>query len=450
MAMADGAGSEAHDDEAVAMSLDQALLMAVGWHREGRYEDAANIYRQILQAVPDHVDALHFLGVAEHQAGRTGPALAYLDRAIALAPDHPDARCNRGNVHRLLGNFEAAEVDYRHALDGRPDDPNTQSNLATLLRARGDWEGAVAALRAVVAKHPEHGTAWLNLANTLQGMDRSTEALRAYEQVSKLAPESAMMFRDMGIALYTEGRLQEAIAMYRRCLSLAPDDARARHLLAACTGEDVPSRAADAYVRDEFDTFAASFDARLARLEYRGPEIVVGSAREVVAEMSVAPDVLDAGCGTGLCAPLLRPLAGRLVGVDLSPEMIAMARKRGGYDELVVGELTSFLRGHPQCFDLVVSADTLVYFGALDEVFGAVAGALRPQGVLVCTLECSEPEHAVEGFGLQPHGRYAHTQGYVMDSARRAGLRDLTIHRTQTRKEAQRWVDGWLFRARAS
>lgn len=430
------------------MTLEQAMAMALERHRKGGFVEAADIYRQILAVSPDYVDALHFLGVAEHQAGRPGPALDYLDRAIALAPDHPDARCNRGNVHRLLGHLDAAESDYRHALERRPDDPNTQTNLAILLRARGDWEEAVRALQAVVAHFPTHGTAWLNLANTLQSLDRSAEAVVAYEQVAKLAPESAIMFRDMALALCASGRLQEAVSMYTRCLTLAPDDARARHLLAACSGHDVPARAEDAYVRDEFDAFAASFDDKLARLEYCGPQIVADCLQEIAGTLPARPAVLDAGCGTGLCAPLLRPLSGRLVGVDLSTEMVALARKRGGYDDLVVAELTAFLREHAQSFDVVVTVDTLVYFGELDQVVEAAVRALRPAGALVLTLELAEPKQAAGGFTLQPSGRYAHTRDYIDHVMRRVGMAEVAIGRACVRKEANRWVEGWLVRAR--
>jgi predicted TPR repeat methyltransferase len=431
------------------MTIEQAMTMALGRHREGDFIEAADIYRQILAVSPDYVDALHFLGVAEHQAGHPGPALDYLDRAISLAPDHPDARCNRGNVHRLLGHLDAAEADYRYALERRPDDPNTQTNLAILLRVRGDWEGAVRDLRAVISHYPTHGTAWLNLANTLQSLDRPAEALEAYEQVAKLAPESAVMFRDIGVALCASGRLQEAVSMYARCLTLAPDDARARHLLAACSGKDVPARAADAYVRDEFDSFAASFDEKLTRLEYRGPEIVGDCLQAIADTLPESPTVLDAGCGTGLCAPLLRPLAGRLVGVDLSPAMMTQARERGAYDDLVVGELTAFLHEHAGSFDVIVSMDTLVYFGDLDEVVHAAVCALRPRGTLLLTLEYAAPEQSGRGFALQPSGRYAHTHDYIDQVAHRAGAAEIDISQTRIRKEANRWVEGWLVRARA-
>ena len=67
--------------------------------------------------------------------------------------------------------------------------------------------------------------------------------------------------------------------------------------------------------------------------------------------------------------------------------MIEQARRRGGYDELVVAELCAFMRERPEAFDAIVSADTLVYFGALEEVCQAAHHALRPGGLFVFTVE---------------------------------------------------------------
>src|SRR4029077_16423873 len=100
-----------------------------------------------------------------------------------------------------------------------------------------------------------------------------------------------------------------------------------------------------------------------------------------------ALDVLDAGCGTGLCGLLVAPYARQLVGVDLSEGMLDHARKKNVYDELVRGELTAYLQNRHDAFDLIVTADTLVYFGALEDVAVAAAGALRSGGRVVFTVE---------------------------------------------------------------
>src|SRR4029450_3384975 len=106
-------------------------------------------------------------------------------------------------------------------------------------------------------------------------------------------------------------------------------------------------RASDAYIEKTFDSFAASFDSKLAKLSYRAPELITEMLKRPGLPPSKSLDILDAGCGTGLCGPLLAPYARRLVGVDLSERMLAQARTRGVYDELVKGELTAYLRNSP-------------------------------------------------------------------------------------------------------
>jgi predicted TPR repeat methyltransferase len=170
----------------------------------------------------------------------------------------------------------------------------------------------------------------------------------------------------------------------------------------------------------------------------------------MIGDAGVAPekslDVLDAGCGTGLCGALVAPYARRLVGVDLSDGMLALAREKNVYDDLVNGELTTYLRDHRGTFDLVVSADTLVYFGDLSAVADAAAHALRPGGMLVCTLE-----HAVDAdpdvpFRLAFHGRYNHAQAYVERALTAAGFR-ATIAHAELRTEAGAPVAGLVVRA---
>src|SRR6185437_7082849 len=110
-------------------------------------------------------------------------------------------------------------------------------------------------------------------------------------------------------------------------------------------------------------------DESLADLDYQAPRLIAEAFARAWPVARAELDVLDAGCGTGLCGAFLREYSRMLVGVDLSAGMLERAARRALYDQLCNEELTRFLREHPSSYDAIVSADTLCYFGALTEVF---------------------------------------------------------------------------------
>src|SRR5262249_49582955 len=155
-----------------------------------------------------------------------------------------------------------------------------------------------------------------------------------------------------------------------------------------------------------------SFESKLAKLSYRAPALVAAMLEDTGIAPTGTLNVLDAGCGTGLCGPLVKPFAARLTGVDLSAGMLKQAVEKRVYDDIFEGELTAFLRAHGDTFDVIVSADTLVYFGGLEMVLDAAARALRPNGLLIFTVEHAADDGGAD-YHLETHGRYTHTQPYV-------------------------------------
>jgi predicted TPR repeat methyltransferase len=218
-------------------------------------------------------------------------------------------------------------------------------------------------------------------------------------------------------------------------------------MLAACGGDRAPERADDAYVRDVFDKFADSFDEQLLKnLDYRAPQILTEALIDVLGPPAAMLDVLDAGCGTGLCGPLIRPHAQRLDGVDLSGGMIEKARLRGGYDALVVAELTAYLQMNLAAWDVVLSADTLIYFGDLTPVMSAAYAALRVDGWLAFTLEALDGEE--DRFELSSSGRFRHTHSHVRRVLDSVGFGNVRIVEATMRKEVGKQVVGWVVLAR--
>ncbi len=369
------------------LTIDEATAIAVECLKNDQLDEADALLQRVLAMVPDSPDALHFSGVLAHHCGRSREALSFIARSLEARPDQADWYSNLGIVLQAVGLLDDAIGAYRQAIALQPGHANAHSNLGVLLRAQGNDGEAEDAYRAAIRLNPHHPDAHHNLAILLSATNRTSEAVTCYCKALTLRPHFPEARRLLALAYCVIGQPEKAVLMCEAWLQSEPDDPVARHTLAAVSGRDVPARASDAYVQKTFDSFAASFEVKLAKLHYRAPELVAARLAETGVSPARALDILDAGCGTGLCGPLFAPYACRLVGVDLSEGMLAHAKEKRVYDELVRAELTAYLQAHRDEFDLIVTADTLVYFGALESVAAAAAGALRHGGRLIFTVE---------------------------------------------------------------
>lgn len=453
------------DETEQRFTLEEAVARAQVAHRKGHLDVAERIYRAVLALRPDAVDALHFLGVLMHQRGLSADAVALIRRAIALAPAAPGPWNNLGNVLLESARIEEAIEAYRACLALRPDFAEAHNNLGTIHRSRGEWVLAEAAYQRALeaaggaagtpaaggpttAAHPVMADAYNNLAGLMMAQHRHREAVGYACRAIIVSPGHASARKLLGLAHYMLGELDKAAAVYRDWLAEEPGNPVALHHLAACTGEAVPSRAADAYVEATFDAFAASFDARLEHLRYRAPQLIADALASVLGAPQAKLDILDAGCGTGLCGPLVRPWARSLSGVDLSAQMLQRAAQRSTYDQLDKAELTVWLDSHRARWDVVLSADTLCYFGDLGDVLVAAQGALRAGGWLLFTVEALLEDGAEADFRLRPHGRYVHGGAHVEAALRAAGFEAPSIAQQALRNEGGEPVVGWLVCAR--
>jgi len=428
------------------LTLEEAVSFAILLQKNRQLVEAHELLRRVLETAPDHPRALHYAGVLAHQQGRNDEALALIERSLARVPDQADWHSNFGIVLQSAGRLDAAIGAYRRAIDLDPGHANAHSNLGVLLRATGKPAEAEAAYRTAIQLDPGHIDAWTNLGILLGGLKRGEEAVACYCKVITLRPKHREARKLLALAHCTLGEIGEATRIFEEWLREEPGDPVARHMLAACTGHDVPERASDGFVETTFDSFASSFESKLEKLSYRAPALVAAMLEDAGLVNSLRLDVLDAGCGTGLCGAIVAPFARRLVGVDLSDGMLAHARDKNVYHALEKAEVTAYLRDHREAFDLIVSADTLVYFGDLEDVIAAAAGALRPDGLFVFTLEHAAGDGAGVDYRLELHGRYSHARAYVERLLTLAGLQSKIVE-AELRMEAGAPVPGLVIRA---
>ena len=282
-----------------------------------------------------------------------------------------------------------------------------------------DHARTLAALERDARARPRDARVQLAIGQTLQHLGRPIEALEAYERALVIKPQLGPAWTLRGHLMRQAGRLADASLCFNNAIGCGEDVESHLYFLGALGLGPLPESAPPQFVRGLFDEYADRFEQDLvATLRYRGHEQVCEPLTTLHPARFVS--ALDAGCGSGLAAPLLRSRAQRLAGIDLSPRMIEHAAATGLYDELQVADLVAHLLATPARHDLVVACDVFIYLGNLAPAFDAVSRVLAAGGLFAFTVEEGDAD---AGYDLLPTLRYAHSERYLRELAQAHALR---------------------------
>ncbi|MGO9471288.1 MAG: tetratricopeptide repeat protein [Isosphaeraceae bacterium] len=206
-------------------TLPQALDMAWKHYQAGQLHAAEQLFGQILQSDPGHLDALNLLGVIAHRTGRHEAAMDFLTRALKINPDFAQAHYNLGIMLRAAGKVEEAVASFRQAIRLQPDSAPAHNNLAEALLALPNHERlaeAVSIYQQALRLKPDLAEAHNNLGTALHEQGRLEEAVSSYLEALRLKPDFAEAHNNLGATLHEQGRLEEATSSYLQALHCNP------------------------------------------------------------------------------------------------------------------------------------------------------------------------------------------------------------------------------------
>ncbi|THD64689.1 methyltransferase domain-containing protein [Phenylobacterium sp.] len=435
----------------------------------GDYAQASRIFTALVGASPGRALSWNHHALALIALERREEAAEALSRSLEIDPAQAEAWESLASILMPLARHAEAEAAARAvlALDSRRS--SAWQVIAMARTAANDFIAAANAFAEAIAIEGPSAGLCANLGVSLLKCGRFGEAAVALASALDLEPGSApiaeakrladlilaaragtvegdgpdSLFKTAILLLDAAGERAVAARVAGHWAELRPDDMEARHLRDALLARPLDRQPPELVARS-FDTLAETFDEHLTeRLGYDGPARL-GALLAACGAADGGRDVLDLGCGTGLCSGVLRPYARSLVGVDLSGGMLAKARERGRYDALEQADLTEALAGDTGRWDLIVAFDTFPYLGDLAPAFAGVAAALKPGGWFAFSTEDAEGD----GYVLRGNGRFAHGPDYV--AALAAGRFEIVTRATDMlRREAGRAVAGGYYLLRA-
>ncbi|MEG3620228.1 sulfotransferase [Magnetovibrio sp. PR-2] len=268
------------------VTVDQALQLALEHHQAGRLQDAESIYRQILQAQPNHHQALNFLGMIAHATGNYDAALDLIGKALGVKPDDAHAHCNKGIVLNSLGRKEEACTCFETSLKFAPHEIEVAFNLGTVLKDLKRDEEACVVFQDVLKKNPRHVPAMNNLGLCLIALNKPGEALQWFDKILGISPDFHNAYFNKGLAHWHNDDLEIAEALMKNALKMGLDPSGANATLGQVCQTDGRIDEAVSYLREaiRLKPDYGKAHMNLARL------IKVTSANEDVRAMKAAYD----------------------------------------------------------------------------------------------------------------------------------------------------------------
>jgi len=200
---------------------------ALAAHKAGRLQEAEAAYRQVLDAAPDHADALYFLGRLKMGEGELALAQDLMTRSLALCEGHATRHNNLGTVHQGLGELTAAIGCFRRAVEIEPDLIEAHLNLGAALQALRDLKGAERSYRRIVELQPDYYPAFNNLSTVLRDLGELEAAEAMALKAVELAPKEGKAHNNLGTILHEKGENQRAFHCFKTAIACDPDYAEA-------------------------------------------------------------------------------------------------------------------------------------------------------------------------------------------------------------------------------
>ena len=367
---------------------------------------ATNYFDHTLKSQPQHLEAHYQLALIFQQQEENLKAIKHYQKILRLACDHIEAHHNLGALLINQGKLNQALRHFKKILLLDPSHADSYHNIGTIFLKQKNPEAALKYFLRL-AQLTKNFTSYYNLGVIYFDLGLYQDAIIYFNEALKLDSENHETCINLAAIYLKLEDYVNAIKYYEKVLAIDPYNKETQYLLAALTKKSNPITAPSEYIQHLFDNYAEHFDQHLEILEYKAPQLLYDATIKTCRDIKNW-NILDLGCGTGLCGEKFKSLANKLIGIDLSPKMIEIAKQKNVYNQLQVGDIASKMLDYNN-IDLIIASDTLVYIGDLHQIFMNCSKILKPNGWFVFTIEPTD----IYPYLLQKTARFAHCEKYI-------------------------------------
>lgn len=428
----------------LALSLNQhpeiRFNYALALTKNHQLNAAAEMLKTVINQDQQHLKAHYQLAEVLREQQQYKQAIPYYEKVLASLPQHVDARLAVAYCLEKQGLEQEAINELINITKDDTKVIESHELLAKLYGNRREHKLAIKHYQNCIGLKPsiEH---YYNIGVHYMDLQHFQEAESYFKQVIQQDSKHYPTLQNLG-AIYLKMRnIPAALNVYKKLELISPHPEEIRHILSALEEKSPTPKPPPGFISRLFDSYAVRYDEHLtAFLEYKVPEAMKKMLENSTALDNQPLQVIDIGCGTGLSAPWLKEAASEFTGIDLSSDMLAIAKQKNIYSKLILGDIQPELE-KTKDNDLIIAADVLTYFGDLKNIIQSVYNCLRIKGYFIFSVERCDQE---QPYILHHSLRYAHNKQYILELSKNLGFTVIDFEQMIIRKDHGRSVEGYL------
>ncbi len=365
-------------------------------------------FNNVIALHPEHLDAHFYLGVLYLDAQHLVEAENAFQTVLSLNNEHVFSLTNLGVIALKHEQHQLAIDYFTKALAFDPSNVEARNNMAATFIHHDRYENALTHYCLLLEHDPNNSEYLYNSGVAQMALGHLTEAITLFEQVLQYNTQHFAALNNLAAIQIRLGHRQEAITLLQRAVTANPSDTASQFMLNALIGKNKKPTPCSDYIHNLFNNYALYYDQHMqGSLNYNLPFSIITALNQL--GFTHFKHTLDLGCGTGLSGLVVRNASEHLTGVDIAEKMLAQAREKHIYDDLIEAELLSYLQDHATQYDLIIAADVLPYSGDLQPLFSVIKQHLTSKGLFVFSIEISQSEY----WELQDSARFCHHPDYI-------------------------------------
>lgn len=171
--------------------IEQLLQRGIELHDARQYDQAIDVYRQVLEIDSTSVEAMYEISLSLLQSGDFESAIHFADKLIDRDDKYAILAYNtKGSALNYMGKTDEAIVVYQEGIERYDNFPQLYYNLGLAYFSNKDYEKAKESFRHTLRLNPKHAGGHLNLGRTLATMNKRIEGLLGLYYFLLLEPAS--------------------------------------------------------------------------------------------------------------------------------------------------------------------------------------------------------------------------------------------------------------------